>query len=78
MSSQLKPDLNLCARDLRAIVQKENRIKQALAFRLGLARGLTINALSAVAGCSQSHVTRMLLLVELPMGDAIAIANGAA
>jgi hypothetical protein len=70
-------DLFLFAQSLRQSVKHDNPIKRAQSFAVGRSYGLKIKTLAGMADCSETHVRRMLHLLELPTDDVIAISDGA-
>ena len=77
MNLSLPPDLFLFAQSLRQSVKIDNPIRRAQSFALGLRYGLKVKTLAGMAACSETHVRRMLHLLELPAQDVIAISEGA-
>ncbi len=77
MHLSLSPDLFLFAQSLRQSVKNDNPMVRALAFARGLGYGLRVKTLAGMAACSETHVHRMLLLLELPTQDIMAILEGA-
>jgi hypothetical protein len=69
MNFQVPPDLYVFAVNLRQVVENDTPIRQGLMFALGRRYGLTVKTLAGMAKCSQSHVRRMLRLLELPNED---------
>jgi hypothetical protein len=63
--------------NLRQVVENDTPIRQGLMFALGRRYGLTVKTLAGMAKCSESHLRRMLRLLELPNEDVIAISAGA-
>ena len=77
MNFQISPDLFEFAANLRRVVENDTPVKQGLMFALGRRYGLTVKTLAGMGKRSESHVRRMLRLLELPNEDVIAISAGA-
>jgi hypothetical protein len=77
MHLSLPPYLFLFAQSLRQSVKNDNPIVRGPAFARGLSYGLRVKTLAGMAACSETHVRRMLHLLELPTQDVIAISEGA-